>query len=97
MRDWGFVWFTLAFCAFAVFVSVVVLPALASDSRARKAAADVGIENPRVISSGPAWGVLGGCTQSDLVKFKVRGTRGGRPVTVKVCAVVPFGGYTVRS
>jgi hypothetical protein len=97
MRDRGLYWLmglsVVAVLAFSQFV----LPALASDARARQAAADVGVENPRVVSSGPAWGVLGGCTQSDSVKLRVEGTRNGRPVSVNVCAALPFGGYTVRS
>lgn len=76
----------------AMLLANIGCASLASSERAIHAAEDVGVRNARVVSKGPAFGVFRGCSEHDVAVFKVRGTNR----TVKVCAGVPFGGYTVR-
>lgn len=83
----------LAVLAFAISFGASQIPS--GDRAVRTAENNAGLENAHVVHRGYSWGVLGGCHEDDLTKFKVQGTRNGRSVTVEVCAPL-IGGYTVR-
>ena len=75
-----------------------IAPNLASDNRAMDAAGNLGLTDTRVISKGLAFGTLSGCSGDDNVQFKVEGIAANGDIrTIKVCANVPLGGYTVRN
>lgn len=71
--------------------------AVPGSSRAVRAVENLGYDNVRVESRGPAWGVLGGCHENDVTKFTLVGrSASGAIRRVEVCAPL-VGGYTVRS
>ena len=91
--------YSALFLAMLVFVMLANALAVksASDDRAKRAAEDIGLSHVRVESKSYAAGMFSGCSQHDNVQFRVSGDRDGQRRWVKVCATVPFGGYTVRS
>lgn len=96
--DYGFVVLLAGFFVFALLCAFVLGPAMASEGRARNAAANLGLSDVRVESKSAAFGTLSGCSQHDNVQFRVSGTTAaGQRRYVKVCATVPLGGYTVRT
>lgn len=91
-------WLFALAAVLAVSLLMAGCASLASDSRAIRAAENIGLTNVRVVDKGYSWGVFGGCHEQDITKFKLVGTDArGKLRTIEVCAPVPFGGYTIRN
>lgn len=76
----------------------VALAETASESRAIRAAENLGYSDVRVESKGLAFGTLSGCSADDNVQFRVSGIApDGNRRWIKVCGTAPLGGYTVRT
>lgn len=76
------------------------LATMGDEGRAQRLLFEAGYTDVELEHRGPAFGVLGGCSANDVVKFRFSAYRQaegfGRRYTVTVCGQEPFGAYTIR-
>jgi hypothetical protein len=94
--SWSFLWFYLILAIVAVTVQQGAAHAV-PESRASKAAEDLGYTNIKVIDRATVFINFRGCSEDDAARFTVTGTNSnGEERTFYVCAGY-FKGGTVRS